>query len=453
MSTTFLDPHPSHTDDGRVPSPVPVPTEVTVRPGPGLLSGIEHGPSLHAHREQYGDLPRLDAESLQDTVNKVRLRGRGGAAFPFATKLETVAKGSRPVLVVNMSEGEPASSKDAALALTRPHLVLDGAVATARALRARELHVVLPGERPAAATAMRTAIAERDDPVPLHTHVASQRFVAGQARAVVELIAGRPNLPVTTWAPEAISGLRGRPTLLSNAETWARVGLLVLRGLRAYTALGTRDEPGATLLTLSRPGSIPVVREAEYGERLRSFVPAERHGRPALVGGFHGAWATWPTLASARVSVNLPAQLDRERVEPVALNEADTGCRRAEARHVGTRDRERVGTGVGGPHRRVGQRSDEREREGTRTGAQIGDRVGRQPGRPGIGFPDAGLRGARLRRWRLGPRLRSPDAGSGRGDPPSGRSRGTTSSRARTATALPRGGARSSCRPDAPPAP
>ena len=304
MSTTFLDPHPSHADDGRAPSPVPVPTEVTVRPGPGLLSGIEHGPSLHAHREQYGDLPRLDAESLQDTVNKVRLRGRGGAAFPFATKLETVAKGSRPVLVVNMSEGEPASSKDAALALTRPHLVLDGAVATARALRARELHVVLPGERPAAATAMRTAIAERDDPVPLHTHVASQRFVAGQARAVVELIAGRPNLPVTTWAPEAISGLRGRPTLLSNAETWARVGLLVLRGLRAYTALGTRDEPGATLLTLSRPGSIPVVREAEYGERLRSFVPAERHGRPALVGGFHGAWATWPTLASARVSVN-----------------------------------------------------------------------------------------------------------------------------------------------------
>ncbi len=304
MSTTFLDPHPSHTDDGRAPSPVPVPTEVTVRPGPGLLSGIEHGPSLHAHREQYGDLPSLDAESLQDTVNKVRLRGRGGAAFPFATKLETVAKGSRPVLVVNMSEGEPASSKDAALALTRPHLILDGAVATARALRARELHVVLPGERPAAATAMRTAIAERDDPVPLHTHVASQRFVAGQARAVVELIAGRPNLPVTTWAPEAISGLRGRPTLLSNAETWARVGLLVLRGLRAYTALGTRDEPGATLLTLSRPGSIPVVREAEYGERLRSFVPAERHGRPALVGGFHGAWATWPTLASARVSVN-----------------------------------------------------------------------------------------------------------------------------------------------------
>ncbi len=304
MSTTFLDPHPSHTDDGRVPSPVPVPTEVTVRPGPGLLSGIEHGPSLHAHREQYGDLPRLDAESLQDTVNTVRLRGRGGAAFPFATKLETVAKGSRPVLVVNMSEGEPASSKDAALALTRPHLVLDGAVATARTLRARELHVVLPGERPAAATAMRTAIAERDDPVPLHTHVASQRFVAGQARAVVELIAGRPNLPVTTWAPEAISGLRGRPTLLSNAETWARVGLLVLRGLRAYTALGTRDEPGATLLTLSRPGSIPVVREAQYGERLRSFVPAERHGRPALVGGFHGAWATWPTLASARVSVN-----------------------------------------------------------------------------------------------------------------------------------------------------
>ena len=67
--------------------------------------------------------------------------------------------------MVNLSEGEPASSKDSALALTRPHLVLDGVVATARALAAREVHVVLPGERPMAAAAMRTALAERDDPV------------------------------------------------------------------------------------------------------------------------------------------------------------------------------------------------------------------------------------------------------------------------------------------------
>ena len=303
--TTYLDPHLTvRTDtDDRPASPVPVPTRVTVHPGPALLAGIEHGPSLAAHRHQYGDLPRLDRDALHGLVQRVRLRGRGGAAFPFATKLEALRRGRRPVLVVNMSEGEPASSKDAALALTRPHLVIDGAVAAGRALHARELHFVLPGDRPAAATAMRTALAERDDPLPVHSHVAESRFVAGQAKAVIELLSGRPNLPVTTWRPDSVSGHQGRPTLLSNAETWARLGLLVLRGEREYAAVGTRSEPGAALLTLSRPGADPVVREAPYGTRLREHISGPAYGRPALLGGFHGSWATWETLASARVSV------------------------------------------------------------------------------------------------------------------------------------------------------
>src|SRR3712207_1100750 len=39
------------------------------------------------------------------------------------------------------------------------------------------------------------------------------------------------------------------------------------------------------------------------GERLLRCLSRDQHGRPALVGGFHGSWATWPTVASARVSV------------------------------------------------------------------------------------------------------------------------------------------------------
>jgi NADH:ubiquinone oxidoreductase subunit F (NADH-binding) len=288
----------------RPPSPVPFPDRVHVDPGPALLAGIEGGPSLAAHRRQYGEPPAVSAEELHEALRRIALRGRGGAGFPFATKLDAVLQQrSRPVLVVNLSEGEPASSKDTALALARPHLILDGVMATARSLRAREVHVVLPGERPATASAMRSALGERSDRVRVVSHIAGSRFVAGQAKAVVELLSGRPNLPVTSWQPEAVSGHRGRPTLLSNAETWARVGLLVLRGVAAYASLGTPDEPGATLLTLSSSGRDPVVREAEYGARLRDLLPAGLAGRPALVGGFHGSWTTWETLGSARVSV------------------------------------------------------------------------------------------------------------------------------------------------------
>ena len=286
------------------PTPVPIPTDIAVHPGPALLDGIEDGPSLAAHRRQYGDLPQVTVPWLLEATERLRMRGRGGAAFPFAIKLRAASQGKRPVVVVNLSEGEPASAKDTALALTRPHLVLDGAVATARALGASEVHLVLPGDRPAVVTAMESALAERADRLRVRTHRAEPRFVAGQARAVLELMAGRPNLPVTAWAPEAVSGHKGRPTLLSNAETWAQIGRLVLAGEHAYAAQGTAREPGTTLLTVSSGGPEPAVIEVPFGTRLREVLPAYFTGRPALVGGFHGAWAPWATLASARVSVD-----------------------------------------------------------------------------------------------------------------------------------------------------
>lgn len=286
-------------------SPVLVPHEIEIHEGPGLLADFRNGPGLGAHRKQYGTPPRLTIHQLTSLVESVNLRGRGGAAFPFAIKLTTTAASrGRTYVVVNLSEGEPASSKDTALALTRPHLVLDGAMVAAQALGAREVHVVVPGERPLAGDRMQRAVQERDDRLRWRLHHGDEGFVAGQSRAVVELLAGRPNRPVTSWAPEAVDGHRGRPTLLSNAETWAQVGRLALVGLPRYAALGSPEEPGTTLLTLNHPGQLPEVLEVEFGSRWSAVLPERSHGRAHLVGGFHGTWATWDALARGRVGVD-----------------------------------------------------------------------------------------------------------------------------------------------------
>jgi NADH:ubiquinone oxidoreductase subunit F (NADH-binding) len=281
-------------------SPIAVCEDPDVHEGPALMAGVGGGPSLASHRRQYGDLPRPTLDDLLHAVGDVGILGRGGAAFPFAIKLRTAAGGARrPVVVVNLSEGEPASSKDSALARTRPHLVLDGALATARALGARQVHVVVPGDRPLSRAAMEAAMDERQDRrVRLVRHVASPRFVAGQARAVLQLMAGRPNLPVTAWTPEAVTGHRSRPTLLSNAETWAHVGHLLHRGMPVD---GTAEEPGTTLLTLRLPESHVEVREVAYGSPLAAVLPA--HDTPVLLGGFHGTWTRSADVRHLRVSV------------------------------------------------------------------------------------------------------------------------------------------------------
>ena len=288
-----------------VPSPVLACDDPWVHAGPLLLAGLDDGPGLAAHRRRYGDPPFVGLTDLVELTRRLGLRGRGGAAFPFATKLAAAsASRRRAVVVVNGAEGEPASCKDTALMRTRPHLVLDGAVATASALGAPDVHVVLPGDRPAAAARLRAAMAERRDRVRLRPHVADPAFVAGQSAAVLELLAGRPNRPVTGWVPAAESGHRGRPTVLSNAETFAHVGVMLLSGEATYSGHGPSEEPGTTLLTLAAPWRRPEVLEAAFGTPLADLLPGEWHGRPLLVGGYHGTWASWSTVRDATVSVD-----------------------------------------------------------------------------------------------------------------------------------------------------
>lgn len=279
------------------------PTGFAVTRGPAVLAAVDEGSSLAAHRACHGEPARPDLRALQADLARVDLRGRGGAGFPFARKLAAAAQASgRPSVVVNLSEGEPASSKDAALALTAPHLVLDGAAAAARALGTRRVHLVVPGTDGHVRDAVTTAVAERSgERIRYVVHRADEAFVAGQARAVIELMSGRPNRPVTSWQPEAVRGHRGRPTLLSNGETFAQLGLMVLHGPDEYAAHGTADEPGTTLLTVNDSHGRRVV-EVPFGTPWREVLAPDDLSGPVLLGGYHGTWAVPGALGGLTVS-------------------------------------------------------------------------------------------------------------------------------------------------------
>jgi len=275
-----------------------------VQRGPWLLRSID--PDLGTHRGLRGPLPRPALDDLLDLVDASGLRGRGGAAFPFATKLRTAAnaRGRRRHVVVNLSEGEPASVKDLALTLHQPHLVLDGAALVALALGTREVHLVAPAEHPEATQALTTALgerrkADRSRRLRWRLHQASPRFVAGEASAVTELIEGRVNLPVTSWQPTAIAGLKGEPTLLSNAETYAQLAALALGG---SAVPGTAAEPGTRLLSIGEASGTTRVVEVPHGTPWPHVLTAEELAGPVLLGGYHGTWAPAGLLDGLTVS-------------------------------------------------------------------------------------------------------------------------------------------------------
>jgi NADH:ubiquinone oxidoreductase subunit F (NADH-binding) len=248
------------------------------------------------------------APDLVADLRKVRLFGRGGGMFPFARKITTALEaGRKREVVVNAAESEPASAPDSALMTTSPHLVLDGAEVVSRALKARTVRIVVSADRPAVVEAVRRAVEEREaarSSARYRVYVADGGFVGGQRQAVTELIEGRENLPVTAWQPEAESGVFGRPTVLSNAETFAQVAALAALGPGTYGRAGTSHEPGTTLLTVAGDGPGGVVVEVPLGEPLA--VVMHRCGyqpeMPALIGGYHGTWLPAHEVARRRLS-------------------------------------------------------------------------------------------------------------------------------------------------------
>lgn len=120
-----------------------------------------------------------------------------------------------------------------------PHLVLDGAIGIAKALRAPLVIVAVHDS--VAATAIRAAavVRKRDD-IEVRVHESQGRFVAGEARAVLRGLEGDKAVPPGRRTLPSRKGYQGRPTFLSNVETFAQIAVLARLGSREYARTGAR---------------------------------------------------------------------------------------------------------------------------------------------------------------------------------------------------------------------
>lgn len=256
-----------------------------------LLAGTGSGRvDLRRHRALHG-LPRsYDAARLAGQLDAVHLLGRGGAAFPVATKLRAVPLGSRTHVLVNGSEGEPASHKDRALMRLAPHLVLDGALAVAGALETNRVTIVV--QDPAAYASLTAALRERPDARRVRLERHDHGFVGGEVRAVTRALSGGPAVPPGRRVLPTVHGIQGRPTFASNVETFAHIGLLLGLGVDEYASVGSAEEPGTTLLTLLGDVAHRGIVEVPTGLPLSALLGAG--DGPVLVGGYHGTWVAGP---------------------------------------------------------------------------------------------------------------------------------------------------------------
>jgi NADH:ubiquinone oxidoreductase subunit F (NADH-binding) len=272
---------------------------------PRLLAGLERDRplSLAEHRGRVGPLPPTSSaderSELLAEIEQSGLRGRGGAGFPTATKLRAVASRRGPrTVVANGAEGEPASRKDGLLMSRAPHLVLDGASLAARLVGASEAIVCVKETARDPVETLLAAVQEREDAgigdVPIAVRGVSGDYVAGEESALVQQLNGGEAKPTFVPPRPFEAGVGGRPTLLQNVETLAHLALIARFGGAWFREIGTPDDPGSILVTISGGVARPGVYEIAAGTRLGDLVKAA--GGPIeplqafLVGGYAGTW-------------------------------------------------------------------------------------------------------------------------------------------------------------------
>jgi NADH:ubiquinone oxidoreductase subunit F (NADH-binding)/ferredoxin len=287
---------------------------------------------LWAHEEVHGDFPRLGFSEVVDLAEQINLRGRGGAAFPFGRKMKAVAESMRrralpAVVAVNATEGEPAAWKDKVLLTRAPHLILDGASLVARALRAEEI-VIGIADNGIGGESLAAALAERRMPVATRVVTVPHRFISGEGGALVRGMNGEANIPPGRKIRSSDFGVNGLPTLLSNAETFAQLAIAARVGPERYAAVGTPDEPGTVMLTVTGSSSRPAVIETPTGAPLKEVLRmcGASVGAGVLLGGFHGKWITAEAAGRAEVSIKGLAEVGGRLGAGIVVPLGDDTC-------------------------------------------------------------------------------------------------------------------------------
>jgi NADH:ubiquinone oxidoreductase subunit F (NADH-binding) len=282
---------------------VAAPCSVAVRPG--LVGRLLRGDPAVESLEEYvaaaggyagSSAGVLDAEGLLDLIEQSGLRGRGGAAFPLATKARAVRRVAKwcgtPVVVANGEEGEPASIKDRWLLRNRPHLVLDGLRLAAATVGADRGVVYLSD--PLAARSVASALEEAERAgrltLPVGITVVEPAYVAGEETAAVRAINGGPAKPTDKPPRPFEAGVADRPTLVSNVETLANLPFLYRHGADAYREAGTAASPGTFLVTVSGGGRPPALYELPHGMAFRELLALHRLASRAVQGALMGGY-------------------------------------------------------------------------------------------------------------------------------------------------------------------
>ncbi len=255
-------------------------------------------------------LQQKTPEQIIEEISASGLRGRGGAGFPTGQKWAATRASADPVkyIICNGDEGDPGAFMDRMVLESFPYRVLEGMVIAARAIGAAEGVLYIRAEYPLAARRIREAIRACEQrgylgqdilgtgmSLKLKVVEGAGAFVCGEETALMAAIEGLRGMPRFRPPFPAQSGLRGKPTLINNVETFASVPWIIRHGPASFAAIGSGKSRGAKTFALAgkivRGGLIEVPMGMSIHQIVHEIgggIPNGRRFKAALMGGPSG---------------------------------------------------------------------------------------------------------------------------------------------------------------------
>jgi NADH-quinone oxidoreductase subunit F len=241
------------------------------------------------------------------------LLGRGGAAFPTWIKWEGAMNSTvtPKYFVINADESEPGTFKDRILLEGDPCRIIEGAIIGAYMIGAHQAYIYIRGEYPHAVECMRHAVEEcraagylgqnilgSGFDLDLEVRAGAGAYICGEETALFESIEGKRGFPRIKPPFPAEYGLFGKPTVINNVETLAKIPYIFTHGAAAFARFGTEKSTGPKLFCLSGDVVRPGLYEVPFGVTLRHLVEDLAGGVSSgqlqfiLLGGAAGGFAT-----------------------------------------------------------------------------------------------------------------------------------------------------------------
>ena len=242
----------------------------------------------------YGGLVKaitaMSPDAIIDEIKASGLRGRGGAGFPTWKKWRimrdnVLANQGEAYVICNADEGDPGAYMNRNEIESDPHMLLEGIIIGAYAMGATKGIVYVRAEYPLAVKRLEKALEQARAAGLLGRNILGTKFsfdlsivtgagafVCGEETALIASIEGKAGRPSPRPPFPAQKGLYGRPTTISNVETWCNVPLIVSRGSEYFAGFGTPTSTGTKVFSFVGKVRNTGLVELPLGSTLESAV-------------------------------------------------------------------------------------------------------------------------------------------------------------------------------------